>query len=68
MSLWHQAVEAVEAESVMFCWVQDRLPILQNFVAFAIAAAVFRLSPLFKPGAVDLGLISKEGRRQKDEE
>ena len=47
---------------------QDKLPLLQNFVAFLIAAGIFRLSPLFKPGAVDLSIISKEGQKKREAE
>lgn len=45
---------------------QDKLPLIQNLGAFVVAAAVFRLSPMFKPGTVNLDLISKEGREKQD--
>lgn len=45
---------------------QDKLPLIQNLAAFLVAAAIFRLSPMFKPGTVNLDLISKEGREKQD--
>jgi len=45
---------------------QDKLPLLQNLAAFLVAAGLFRLSPVFKAGAVDLDLISKEGQKKQD--
>lgn len=45
---------------------QDKLPLLQNFGAFLLAAAFVRQSPLFKPSAKDLDLISKEGQKKQD--
>ena len=45
---------------------QDKLPILQNFGAFLLAAAFVRQSPLFKSSAVDKSLISKEGQKEQD--
>ena len=47
--------------------VQDKIPLLKNFAAFLVAAAVFRLSPLFQSQAVDLDIISKEGQKRQDE-
>ena len=35
-------------------------------VRIGIAAGLFRLSPMFKPGSVDLDLISKEGQKKQD--
>jgi hypothetical protein len=49
-----------------FDCMQDKLPLIQNLAAFLVAAAIFRLSPMFKPGTVNLDLISKEGREKQD--
>ncbi len=49
-----------------FCVLQEKMPILQNLGAFLLAAAFVRQSPLFKPGAADLSLISKEGQKEQD--
>lgn len=51
---------------MLFTALQDKLPILQNFGAFLLAAAFVRQSPLFKPGATDKSLISKEGQKEQD--
>ena len=45
---------------------QDKLPLLQNLGAFLVAAAFVRQSPLFKAGATDFDLISKEGQKKQD--
>ena len=56
----------VDVPMLNYAGLQDKLPLLQNLAAFLVAAGVFRLSPLFKPGAVDLDLISKEGQKKQD--
>lgn len=45
----------------------DPAPILQNTAAFLAAALLFRLSPLFKPGAIDTSILKRSAQEGKDD-
>jgi hypothetical protein len=45
----------------------DPLPIAANTAAFLLAAAVFRLSPLFLPSAIDASILKKGSGESGDE-
>ena len=66
-STWTNLFQTLDLKNGRLSGLQDRLPLLQNFAGFLLAAAIFRLSPLFKPGATDTDLISKQGRKLQDE-
>ena len=45
----------------------DPLPVLQNTGAFLAAAAIFRLSPLFKQSAIDTSILKRSAQEGRDD-
>ena len=45
----------------------DPTPVLLNCAAFLVAAALFRLSPLFQQGAIDRSILKRSAKEGRDE-